>query len=88
MPVPAFRNSRSRVRRRRSHDALKKTSSNTCVKCEAPTQPHRACASCGNYNNRQVKITQEAVEKVLEKKLAKKPAKTVSKKKIVEAKAE
>ena len=68
MSVPSFRNSRSKVRRRRSHHALKTVQVNSCAKCNAAIQPHHACASCGNYNNRQVIKT---VDAVLDKKVAK-----------------
>lgn len=54
MSVPAFRNSKSRVRRRRAHHALKRAGVAACPKCQAPTLPHRACTSCGYYNGRQV----------------------------------
>ena len=75
MPVPAFRNSRSRVRRRRSHHALKAIQTATCAKCGVAILSHRACAACGAYAERSVKATgMQEVEKVLDKK-AKKPAK-------------
>lgn len=70
MSVPAFRNSRSKVRRRRSHHALKAQQVNSCAKCGAAIQPHHACQACGNYKNRQVVKT---VEEVLDKKVAKEP---------------
>ncbi|PIX62558.1 50S ribosomal protein L32 [Candidatus Uhrbacteria bacterium CG_4_9_14_0_2_um_filter_41_50] len=76
MSVPAFRNSRSRVRRRRSHHALTKTAVAECPKCSDPILPHHACKSCGSYRGRQVKGGMEAVEKTLAKKPTKK-AKTV-----------
>lgn len=76
MPLPAFRNSRSKVRRRRSHHALKTVQTATCAKCEAAILPHRACEACGAYAERSVKATgMKEVEKVLDKKAAKKPAK-------------
>jgi len=68
MSVPSFRNSRSKVRRRRSHHALSKTQVNVCAKCRAAILPHHACKACGNYNNRQVAKT---VEAVLDKKVGK-----------------
>ncbi|MDP2631179.1 MAG: 50S ribosomal protein L32 [Candidatus Uhrbacteria bacterium] len=71
MSVPAFKNSRSRVRRRRSHQALKKTDSSNCLKCDSPILPHRACTSCGYYKNRQVVGGMESVEKAIDKKTKK-----------------
>ncbi len=71
MPLPAFRNPRSKVRRRRSHDALKKKTLSTCAKCQAPILPHHACKVCGAYGNRTVEQGKSAA-KVIEKKTAKK----------------
>ncbi|MFH1631842.1 MAG: 50S ribosomal protein L32 [bacterium] len=71
MSVPAFRNSKSRVRRRRSHHALKKTETSKCPKCGAPILSHRVCPTCGFYKNRQVTGGMESVEKAIEKKTAK-----------------
>lgn len=96
MPLPAFRNSRSKVRRRRSHHALKPITVNTC-KCGADVLTHRACPKCGTYNGRQVKGGMQAVEKELTKKVAApaaetateaKPKKAVAKKKVAKKKAE
>lgn len=60
MSVPAFRNSKSRVRRRRAHHALKAKGTATCPKCQSPVLPHRACSSCGYYNGRQVTAAKAA----------------------------
>jgi large subunit ribosomal protein L32 len=75
MPLPSFRNSRSKVRRRRSHHALKAVVVATCVGCGAFVLPHRACKACGKYDDRSVKAADmKAVEKTLEKKTrARKP---------------
>lgn len=72
MPLPAFRSSRSKVRRRRSHHALKPIMVIVCKACGADVLPHRACAKCGQYDGRQVKGGMAAVEKELkvEKKAA------------------
>ncbi len=79
MPLPSFRSSRSKVRRRRSHHALKPITVAKCAKCEAPTLPHRACKACGAYANRSVKATgMKEVEKSLAKKTKK--AKTITSK--------
>ena len=68
MPLPSFRNSRSRVRRRRSHHALKQTGSVDCANCGTPILPHRACKSCGFYKGRNVKgASLEKAEKVIAK---------------------
>ncbi len=79
MPLPAFRNSRSKVRRRRSHDALKPIAIGVCKVCGADQLSHHACAKCGKYNGRQVKGGMEEVEKKLIKKAKKEKAKKVVK---------
>ncbi|RMD51038.1 50S ribosomal protein L32 [Candidatus Parcubacteria bacterium] len=71
MSVPAFKNSKSKVRRRRSHHALSKTAVAQCQKCGEPILPHRICPSCGFYKGRQVKGKMEKAVKALEKKTAK-----------------
>jgi large subunit ribosomal protein L32 len=68
MPLPAFRSSRSKVRRRRSHHALKAVTNMECKSCGAIILPHRACKKCGAYGDRTVKKTgMEEVKKVLKK---------------------
>jgi large subunit ribosomal protein L32 len=75
MSVPSFRNSKSKVRRRRSHHGVTAQTIATCKKCEAPIRQHTACASCGTYGDRNVGGSKQAVEKVIEKKVVKKTAK-------------
>ena len=72
MPLPSFRNSRSKVRRRRSHHALKAITVVTCPKCEAILLPHRACKSCGAYADRSVAKGMVEVKKAIKKTVAKK----------------
>ncbi len=55
MSVPAHRKSSSRVRRGRSHDALKAAALNVCPACNASVRPHYACKQCGAYAGRKVK---------------------------------
>ncbi|MGI9015027.1 MAG: 50S ribosomal protein L32 [Phycisphaerales bacterium] len=47
MPVPAFRQSPGRTRRRRSHQALRGTHTVTCPNCGEARRPHCACRQCG-----------------------------------------
>ncbi|MBX3373475.1 MAG: 50S ribosomal protein L32 [Phycisphaeraceae bacterium] len=47
MPVPAFRQSRSRQGKRRSHHAISATRAVVCPNCGNPKLPHAACRSCG-----------------------------------------
>ncbi|MGW8194151.1 MAG: 50S ribosomal protein L32 [Desulforhopalus sp.] len=54
MALPKRRHSRSRTRKRRSHDALKAPSLSLCADCGEPKEPHRLCSSCGKYRSRTV----------------------------------
>ena len=47
MPVPAFRQSPGRTRRRRSHLAIAAETTTLCPNCGAVRRPHRACRECG-----------------------------------------
>jgi len=67
MPLPSFRNSRSKVRRRRSHHALKAVTTTACPKCETILLPHRACKKCGWYKDRSVKKGLDEVKKAIKK---------------------
>jgi len=61
MPVPAHRHNKSKVRRRRSHDALQIVKPNLCSKCGQAKLSHIACPACGFYKGRQVIKTKEDV---------------------------
>ncbi len=50
MPNPKRRHSKSRTRKRRSHDALGTPSLSVCPRCHQKKLPHRICESCGYYN--------------------------------------
>lgn len=68
MPLPSFRNSRSKVRRRRAHHALKTTAGTSCANCGATILPHRACKACGFYKGRNLRGASVAkAEKVVAK---------------------
>lgn len=99
MPLPSFRNSRSKVRRRRAHHALKPTVGTVCANCGVTILPHRACKACGFYKGRNLrggslakaeKVVAKAAKKSAEVAEAKKPAakraprKTVKKTEVVE----
>lgn len=69
MALPKRRQSPSRKRKRRSHDALvapnvpglsgkasdpsKRSKRFYCPSCKQPKEPHCICANCGYYNRRQ-----------------------------------
>lgn len=54
MPNPKRRHSKSRSRKRRTHDALTPVGFSACPQCQAPKLPHRVCPNCGYYDGRQV----------------------------------
>lgn len=54
MSTPTQRHTKSHRNNRRSHHALKKTGLAKCKKCHQEILPHRACANCGTYRDRQV----------------------------------
>jgi len=62
MALPKRRQSHSRTRLRRSHDALKAPNVSKCPECGEPKQPHRLCAGCGTYNGRTVVTFDDEVE--------------------------
>lgn len=66
MSVQVKKQTPSKKRRRRSHDALKKTKLNVCSKCKKPTMPYHVCRSCGNYKNKEaIKIRPNKEERKL-----------------------
>ncbi|MFZ4627970.1 MAG: 50S ribosomal protein L32 [Blastocatellia bacterium] len=54
MPNPKRRHSKSRSRKRRTHDALNRTGLSGCPNCGSMRLPHRVCPSCGFYAGRVV----------------------------------
>ena len=54
MPNPKRRHSKRRTSARRTHDSLRRTVMAECPNCHEPKLPHRVCASCGHYAERQV----------------------------------
>lgn len=65
MPLPSFRSSRSKVRRRRSHHALKAVIIDKCKVCSADVLAHHACPKCHNYNGRTAKGSIDVVARKL-----------------------
>lgn len=59
MPNPKRRHSKQRGRKRRTHDALSPVSAGACPQCGEPKAPHRVCAYCGFYRQRQVRPVAE-----------------------------
>ncbi|NOX26542.1 MAG: 50S ribosomal protein L32 [Deltaproteobacteria bacterium] len=54
MALPKHRQSHSKTRLRRSHDALSTPNVYACPDCGEPKQPHRLCAGCGSYNGKKI----------------------------------
>lgn len=54
MANPKRRTSKARRDRRRSHDAIRAVNAVPCQNCGEMRRPHRACPSCGTYNQRDV----------------------------------
>jgi large subunit ribosomal protein L32 len=52
--VPMRHHTSSKVGRRRSHLALKKSNLIACPKCNAANKPHQYCPNCGHYKGRQI----------------------------------
>lgn len=51
--TPTQHHTRGRVRRGRSHQALKPRKLASCLKCGSPVLPHHVCDFCGTYNKHQ-----------------------------------
>jgi len=54
MALPKRRHSRSRSRKRRTHDALEARMITTCKECGARIRPHCICPKCGYYRGRRI----------------------------------
>jgi len=54
MSVPKKKKSKSAVRKKRSHHALKKIKLVTCSHCHKQIQPHTICPYCGYYRGKEV----------------------------------
>jgi len=48
--VPKKKQSKSKVGRHRSHQALTRKTMGVCFNCQAPRLPHVACIQCGKYS--------------------------------------
>lgn len=54
MPNPKRRHSKSRSRKRRTHDSLNRIQLSTCPNCGNKKLSHRVCSRCGFYGGRTV----------------------------------
>ncbi len=63
MSVPKKRRTRSSVKRRQSHDSLKKKNLAVCLQCGKAVLSHTACLICGYYKGKQVIKIKSKVDK-------------------------
>ncbi|MDX1778326.1 MAG: 50S ribosomal protein L32 [Thermodesulfobacteriota bacterium] len=54
MALPKRRLSKSRKRKRRTHDRLSLVNMTTCDQCGEAKLPHHVCPHCGTYKGREV----------------------------------
>lgn len=54
MALPKRRLSKTRGRKRRTHDKLAAPAVSSCPNCLQPVERHRLCAHCGHYRGREV----------------------------------
>ena len=60
MALPKRRHSKARTRKRRSHQALKRSGTTYCSRCDTVKEPHRICPTCGFYAGREVIASEKA----------------------------
>ncbi|MDR1975307.1 MAG: 50S ribosomal protein L32 [Bacteroidales bacterium] len=53
MPNPKWRFSKTRTRKRRTHDKLDVPQISSCSNCGSPTLYHHVCPECGYYRGKQ-----------------------------------
>jgi large subunit ribosomal protein L32 len=53
MPNPKWRWSKTRTRKRRTHDKLTAPQLSICSACGAAVEYHRVCPACGSYRGKQ-----------------------------------
>jgi large subunit ribosomal protein L32 len=54
MAVPKRKQSHSRTAKRRSQHRITAPAWSACPRCGSPRRPHRVCAQCGTYGDREV----------------------------------
>lgn len=54
MAVPFRKVSKTRGRKRRTHDVISAVETTKCPKCGANVKPHRVCKACGTYKGKEV----------------------------------
>lgn len=61
MGLPGHRRTSSDKRRRSAHFALTPLQLGVCPKCNKMVRPHHACAFCGTYRGKTVKVKSKKV---------------------------
>jgi large subunit ribosomal protein L32 len=54
MAVPKKRSSKSKVRKRRTHQKARPVAVSECPHCHEPKLPHHVCPACGYYNGMEI----------------------------------
>lgn len=54
MATPKRKPSKMKMRQRKASHKKRVVQTSSCPNCNALRLPHRVCASCGNYGDRQV----------------------------------
>lgn len=54
MPNPKRRLSKSKRRKRRTHDKLAAPIFSKCPRCKQSRMPHRVCGNCGYYDGKPI----------------------------------
>ena len=67
MPKVKHRHSKSRGRKRRTHDNLEAPSLSKCDQCGKAKKPHHVCPYCGYYKGTQVKKIESIEERKAKK---------------------
>jgi len=60
MAVPKRRTSKTRKRKRRTHDKAPAIAVQACPRCGDPRRPHRVCPNCGYYGEERRLEVEEA----------------------------
>ncbi|MGC9319391.1 MAG: 50S ribosomal protein L32 [Armatimonadota bacterium] len=63
MALPKRRHSKSRTRKKRTHQKVAVPAIAQCPQCGAPKLAHNACGRCGHYRGRKVDHTVSEEEK-------------------------